>query len=190
MTIIPKIKVGPSGSAERRHDFVLVILPGGPTFFSEEAMIICTKCKQEKPVEDFYKDRASKDGWQSYCKVCKQAYKQTDKSKKAQRRYDQSDKRKEAKHHYRQTEQGKKATNKAVRKYRKKHPLTAIAHYKLNNSIRDGKLIRDPCEVCGSTDRIHGHHDDYSKHLDVNWLCRKHHMRRHKELGPVPAPIL
>jgi hypothetical protein len=38
-----------------------------------------------------------------------------------------------------------------------------------------------PCVVCGNP-KTDGHHEDYSKVLDVVWLCRKHHMERHDEL--------
>ena len=31
----------------------------------------CTKCGQEKPVSEFNKSAASKDGLQNYCKECK-----------------------------------------------------------------------------------------------------------------------
>lgn len=57
----------------------------------------------------------------------------------------------------------------------------AIARATLNNHIYDGKIIRQPCEVCGSV-KTDGHHEDYSKPLDVHWLCRKHHAARHCEL--------
>jgi hypothetical protein len=42
-----------------------------------------------------------------------------------------------------------------------------------------GKLIRQPCEVCGSK-KVEAHHDDYTKPLDVRWLCKKHHAEHHK----------
>lgn len=50
-------------------------------------------------------------------------------------------------------------------------------------AIKEGRLIRQPCEQCGATTgRIEAHHEDYSKPLDVMWLCHKHHAQRHVEL--------
>lgn len=48
------------------------------------------------------------------------------------------------------------------------------------NAIRTGALVRQPCEACtksGHTQRSksHGHHEDYSKPLEVIWLCSLHH---------------
>src|ERR1035437_2976161 len=48
-------------------------------------------------------------------------------------------------------------------------------------ALSAGEITRQPCEVCG--ERGEGHHDDYSKPLDVLWLCRRHHALRHAELG-------
>jgi hypothetical protein len=46
-------------------------------------------------------------------------------------------------------------------------------------AIANGSLIRQPCEVCG-VERGEAHHHDYSKPLDVRWLCRTHHMSLHR----------
>lgn len=48
-------------------------------------------------------------------------------------------------------------------------------------ALYSGQILRRDCEVCGSA-ISEGHHDDYSKPLDVVWLCRTHHRARHREL--------
>ncbi len=53
----------------------------------------------------------------------------------------------------------------------------------VNNAIRGKKLFKEPCEVCGCTDKIHAHHDDYDKPLDVRWLCSAHHSQWHAKNG-------
>lgn len=49
----------------------------------------------------------------------------------------------------------------------------------VNSAVRDGRMEREPCEVCGATERVEGHHDDYSLPLDVRWLCKRHHDAHH-----------
>lgn len=50
-------------------------------------------------------------------------------------------------------------------------------------AIRTGMLKRQPCEACGKK-RVVAHHDDYSKPLDVRWLCKGCHKRHHNKFGP------
>ena len=40
-----------------------------------------------------------------------------------------------------------------------------------------------PCEVCGTEENVHKHHEDYSKPLDVRFLCTTHHGERHREIN-------
>jgi hypothetical protein len=54
------------------------------------------------------------------------------------------------------------------------------AHSAVTIALKNGTLLRQPCEVCGAR-RVDAHHDDYSKPLAVRWLCRKHHIAIHSE---------
>lgn len=60
------------------------------------------------------------------------------------------------------------------------HPdlVRARASARVLNAIKAGRLTRQPCEQCGATP-TDGHHDDYSRPLDVRWLCRRHHRQLH-----------
>lgn len=57
------------------------------------------------------------------------------------------------------------------------------AHGTVAEAIERKRLFRQPCEVCGRT-KVQAHHDDYSKPLDVKWLCPHHHKALHKAIGP------
>jgi hypothetical protein len=50
----------------------------------------------------------------------------------------------------------------------------AIARGKLNLAVLKRQVKRQPCERCGATP-AEAHHEDYSKPLDVQWLCNTHH---------------
>lgn len=61
------------------------------------------------------------------------------------------------------------------------HRIKRAARRKVATEIEAGRLHRKPCEVCGAQ-RSDAHHDDYTKPLEVNWLCHSHHMLRHAML--------
>jgi len=68
----------------------------------------------------------------------------------------------------------------------KRYPKRINARKLSHNAIRSGKLIKEPCEICGTAENIQSHHEDYSKPLDVKWLCRKHHRELHdNEYGKI-----
>jgi hypothetical protein len=51
------------------------------------------------------------------------------------------------------------------------------------SNVRHGYIDRPTeCQQCRSTSSIEAHHEDYSKPLEVVWLCKSCHMNRHKEL--------
>lgn len=46
-------------------------------------------------------------------------------------------------------------------------------------AVKSGRLIRQPCEEC-SREPAQAHHDDYSRPLDVRWLCTVCHADHHR----------
>lgn len=59
-------------------------------------------------------------------------------------------------------------------RWRKRHPEKTKAQRAVFVAKRNGSLEQKPCEVCGKR-KSEAHHEDYSKPLEVTWLCRKHH---------------
>lgn len=51
------------------------------------------------------------------------------------------------------------------------------ARWAVNRAVAAGRLIKQPCR-CGEI-KVDGHHPDYSKPLEVVWLCRPCHMDEH-----------
>jgi hypothetical protein len=80
-----------------------------------------------------------------------------------------------------------------IKKIKEKYPdpkeafrkAQAKAMYQVMCAIRKGTLKRTNCEKCESSIRIHAHHDDYNRPLDVRFLCIKCHAdfhRKHKAI--------
>jgi len=69
-----------------------------------------------------------------------------------------------------------KQTKRREEKYPEKH----LARRLLSQAIRSGRIVRQPCRVCGASP-ADGHHPDYSKPLEVDWLCRQHRSEEHNQ---------
>ena len=61
---------------------------------------------------------------------------------------------------------------------KQRYPERIRAREKLSYAVKSGKIQRGVC-ACGDPN-THAHHEDYSKPLEVIWLCRKHHMEIHR----------
>lgn len=129
----------------------------------------CNKCGEVKPFEAFY---PTPNGYKSQCRSCHSA------SVRASRAANRE--------HYR--EYDRKRMNDPQRRERQRlwyeaDPLRKIAHDTLNYAIRSGAIKRpSKCQDCGKRCKPHGHHEDYSKPLDVEWLCPSCHGLRHSPL--------
>ncbi len=69
-----------------------------------------------------------------------------------------------------------------TRVYRMAYPERELAHRVIRDSKRKGNIKEQPCEICGTIVNIDAHHSDYSKMLDVRWLCRSCHIHLHQRL--------
>lgn len=131
----------------------------------------CFKCRESKPLTEFYVHKQMGDGYLGKCKACTRADVRANRKKRIDyyRKYDCD----------RAKNKDRMAANVA-RVYRKNRevPGYAKSHSAVARAIRTGKLARQPCDVCGRKDS-HAHHDDYSKPLDVRWLCPPHHREVH-----------
>lgn len=127
----------------------------------------CKVCGLRKPLRDYYKHVLSR------CKEChKRAVTENRRTNPSVREYD----RERAK-----TPERRKHSREITINWRGNFPERYKAQTAVGNALRDGKLKRGPCEKCGATENIHGHHHDYSKPLDVTWLCALCHHRLHAD---------
>jgi len=112
------------------------------------------------------------DGRLNVCKACKCAY-QAARPREVLREIESRRNKKPAR---------RAAIAQRTKHWRAKHPERTKAHRKVKYALSTGVLSRQPCEVCGTTEHVHAHHDDYSKPLEVRWLCARHHHEHHEKM--------
>lgn len=122
-----------------------------------------------------------------YFKNIEKRKKYLEKTKESRRAYCVKNREKIAKqnsvfyHENKNREEVKVKSIEAKRRYGELHPDRVRCRKALQCAVFREKIKRGHCDVCGSTDNVDGHHEDYSKPLDVRWLCHKHHMEFHRE---------
>lgn len=147
-------------------------------------MKTCKECGIEKSLSEYYAHKKMADGHLNKCKICvkvrisKHREVNLDQIKAYDKQRAMIPKRVTARKEYAKTNAGKIAKKKALEKYRMKHNERNYAHTAVSNALRDGKIEKIPCLICGD-EKVEGHHPDYSRPLDVVWLCNKHHREAH-----------
>jgi hypothetical protein len=80
---------------------------------------------------------------------------------------------------HRKTEKNKEWCRKYTRLKNEEYKARTL----LGNAVRDGKILKpDRCTICDLIGKVDGHHKDYSKPLEVIWLCRKCHVAIHNSI--------
>lgn len=172
---------------------------------------VCTKCGRDLPPEAYYTQVNHKDRLSSRCKECVRADTKANKAKRdpeqeanrlRQWAKDNHERKLEMQKKYRQTHVDKlrrygreKAKCRrrdnpgvcaeSVAAYRSRHPEAVAAVNAVHHAKRRGELVApDVCERCGADElAIHAHHEDYSKPLEVIWLCASCHKLHHLKKG-------
>lgn len=117
----------------------------------------CCQCKRVLSLDNFYITASGKQ--YSWCRTCKRA--------KARVVYAKIKTR----------ERFKEKHRRGSTKYRNNNPEKAKAHTLANNNRSE--LLEPQCSACGSAERLHMHHPDYSKPLEVITLCVPCHSKQH-----------
>jgi len=117
---------------------------------------ICSKCKQEKPLSEFYKH--NRDGYRARCKDCsKEDFNEYNKKTGYANRY-----------------MREHSQRPAVK-------IKNIARWFTRDKVRRGKLTKEPCAFCGK-EQVQAHHIDYREPLIIVWLCPDCHRELHQKL--------
>ena len=145
----------------------------------------CSACRKIKSIKDFwcYKSKrrnSIKIAVPSKCKVCAVIYhKKWYYSSDGQAFKHLNKERRNSQHKkYRQSKKGKIVQIRKANKMWLKYPEKRRAREQLRYAVRTGKIIKSLCEVCNDS-VVFGHHNDYNKPLEVNWLCMTHHREVH-----------
>jgi ribosomal protein S27AE len=80
---------------------------------------------------------------------------------------------------YRKTEAGKRVAKVSAERQNRKFPERRAARVAVGKAVNAGRLVKQPCESCGNV-KAQAHHDDYSKPLEVRWLCTPCHAAEHR----------
>jgi hypothetical protein len=142
--------------------------------------ITCKACGADKPADQFYESNKSK------CKECVKAASRANRAENIDyylaydRARDNQPHRVAARKAYQETDAFRAAHHAANDRYREAQPERARARAAVNKAILRGKLAPWPvCAVPTCECRPEAHHPDYSRPLDVVWLCDFHHKQAH-----------
>ena len=133
----------------------------------------CPRCKTEKYRDAFYKNSRTTSGVTCWCKdcikICHALYRKTE-DPVARRASDRRCYTNNNEHYKQKRKLWGIVTGYQYKRDKQKQSAKAAVKY----AVKIGKLVRLPCELCGDA-KTQAHHTDYTRKLDVMWLCGKHH---------------
>ena len=166
----------------------------------------CLGCDEVKTLDHFHRQALGKLGRRSRCKSCasrecaEYRAKNSERISERRRSYYRSNRDAEL-----ESNRAFRAANPEVargwkRSYYRKSAANLLASDTLRNArdprkrrakdavryaVNTGKLTRQPCMLCGTTEDVEAHHPSYQRHhwLHVTWLCKTHHQQHHRAIN-------
>lgn len=152
--------------------------------------VCCRKCGEAKIQADFYFNRTHQS-YDNTCKECRKSRVRENRREKLDyyQAYDRKrfrDLRETDPEAYQaKVSAGKGGPNvgRSKQAWNERNPEKRRAHVEVLKAKRSGRLVApENCQACGCKHpRIEAHHEDYSKPLDVMWLCSKCHAQLHEK---------
>ena len=113
-------------------------------------MKTCSRCGVAQPPCEFGTRHRSVDGLQAWCRDCLREY-----QREYARKHRDPVRHREIQH-----------------RYRSRHAAKVEAHLCVRTAVQSCQIVVPLwCQRCGCVNTLHAHHHDYSKPLEVEWLC-------------------
>ncbi len=138
--------------------------------------ILCRLCKKLRPKRFFYPERKL-GGVDNRCIFCSEKRTKEGRRSEWYKLY---------------LDSSREGRNLRWEANRKLHLRKYRARLLYRNALRRGDLTRPiSCGNCGKSNGvIHGHHENYNKPLEVNWLCISCHFKQHRKRKFDPEKVV
>lgn len=138
----------------------------------------CGTCREWRRSSEYYSDKRTPNGLKSSCKECHLACslrtRNSDLARESNRLHMARARQKDPEKFRERDRLRKRPVDEKVR-----------ARSLLNGAVQCGRINKpQTCESCGVMGRITAHHENYSKPLDVKWLCYECHGALHRKKVP------
>lgn len=151
----------------------------------------CKLCQATSDSVEFYK------GVNCRCKECHKREVRLNRLERADQyreyekmRYKRDPQRAEFNKAWLKTEKGKASHARSVQARNEREPEKRAANLLLLRAVRSGRIVKPlECSRCGEIPprrQLHGHHEDYARPLEVEWVCTKCHGLEHHGEAPKP----
>lgn len=142
----------------------------------------CTKRASMARLSDAWEQRRADPAWQAAERDRQRAWRaeNSEKQKAKEARWKERNPEKARQKTQRWRAKNRVAVYEATKEERVQNPEKVAARKAVYHALKMGTLIRpDSCSSCGKSGKPQAHHPDYSRKLNVQWLCARCHKLVH-----------